>query len=252
MTAQSRPNHTRFLEKLFEFSKPLLGHALDAKKRGDEGEHRPNFGAVFYGHAEIQGTLDSLELIRSLMLRAPPRTAAVKKPDYLRFLVGAYLQEVYILRERLIKYAKKVQRIYKPEGALGRRLEDMAKVVENAFDAMTEHRGAHVHAQRYDDHDLNYTAMLFMVSLHGDHLSAMESAAFAREAAKHYRAQSQKWAGIVADNLESLDVLLDSYFGVLLKVTTASGKFAVPESPVALAVKPRYVRGAAKSGSKRH
>ena len=35
------------------------------------------------------------------------------KDEYIKFLVGAYLQEVYVLEQRLSAYAKKTSRLYK-------------------------------------------------------------------------------------------------------------------------------------------
>lgn len=240
------PTHGKFVELLMGVTTPIFTAGHEARKRGETPKHYPNFGAVFYGHAEIHSALDALELTRQLMLRAPPRSVAIKRHEYLRYLIGNYLQEVYILRERLITYAKKLSRIYKPGSPWAEHLDALPKLVENSFAAMTQHRGLHVHSERYEDEELNYLSMLYTIVYSADHLAPAEHAIYKREAGKLYKTLSAKWAGLVGDTIENMELLLETYFQVLISVTTASGSFQVPEAAAGAAAQPRYVRGAAK------
>jgi hypothetical protein len=106
----------KLLIAMADFAADYLRPLREAEKRGEKLV-RPTdsaFENVFFGFMEISDTLDVLALTETLFRLAPP-AKRIKKSQYLQFLIGAYLQEVYILEQRLKAYAKKTARLYKIE-----------------------------------------------------------------------------------------------------------------------------------------
>jgi len=99
------------------------------------------------GFREIESTLKTLSLIEAMLKVAPPRSRSISKFEYLKFVIGAHLQELYILDQRLTTYAKKVSRAYKT------RIDEapLAQSVLDTFDSLIKTRGEHVHVRRFED-----------------------------------------------------------------------------------------------------
>ena len=99
------------------------------------------------GFREIDATHNALRLIETLTGVAPPGSKHVNRGEYLTFLVGSYLQEVYILDQRLDAYAKRVGRAYKGS------LDPTAVMtpIRHIMNVILRRRGVHVHESRYED-----------------------------------------------------------------------------------------------------
>ncbi len=142
------------------FANAYVRPSYEARKRGEQFV-RPTdsaFAIVFFGFTEISSTLDALTLAETLIGHAPPSTKRVKKSEYLRFLIGAYFQEIYILEQRLTAYAKKIARLYKiTEQAL------LLESIQSTFGGIIKTRGAHVHSNRFSDEGLDLLTGLELV-----------------------------------------------------------------------------------------
>jgi len=181
------------------------------------------FQAVFTGLTEISSSIEALTLTENLLALTPPRSKRIKKDEYLKFLVAAYLQEVYILRERLVKYAKKIARLYAkhlgrdPAAAL---FEPLLASVDATLQGVTTTRGSHVHSQRFTDQDLDLVAMLSLVE------SINPSPEY--DLRLYYSLASGKWHQTVKKNNAETLKLLDIYFDWLYPVVTKDGKAYFP------------------------
>jgi hypothetical protein len=107
--------YDEMLKLMADFASAYLGPAWERKKAGQEHALPTDtqFSEIFYGFSEIGSALDALKLTEELLRLAPPRSKRIDKDSYLKFLVGSYLQELYILEQRLTAYAKKISRIYR-------------------------------------------------------------------------------------------------------------------------------------------
>src|SRR3989304_9602804 len=110
---------------------------------------------ILFGFTEIDASFKVLTDIPFYIKRFPPKNSNVSKARFLNYHVGNYLNEVYILRERLVTYQKVITRMYKHD----QRLAEMEKQVEkleilaSVFNGIVDTRGKHVHQKRYDDED---------------------------------------------------------------------------------------------------
>lgn len=90
----------------------------------------------------------------------------VDKSDYLRYHVGAYLQEVYIFKCRLFKFLSLVSRGAPKNIKLD--IEKFKKLLEASLDGILRTRGTHVHFSPYSEKDLDRLSTLDLLVSSGD------------------------------------------------------------------------------------
>lgn len=170
------------------------------------------------GFREIETTLSSLSLIETLIGVAPPRSKHVNRSEYLTFLVGGYLQEVYILDQRLDMYAKRISRAYK--GSIDPAA--LLSPIRHTMNAILRHRGAHVHQSRFEDRRLGFLQGVAYVQ----HLiEGLEVTA-----ARHYKHVQTEWHEQIRTNNLKILGLLEDYFGGLLSVVFKEGHLVLPRT----------------------
>ncbi len=77
-------------------------------------ESTQSFAKKFiFGFTEISSSLEAMELAETFIKSAGLENSPTKNTEYLRYHVHAYLQESYILKNRLENYAKKLNRLFK-------------------------------------------------------------------------------------------------------------------------------------------
>lgn len=218
--------------KRYQFAISKLGHkhvmpAYEARKNGVAFTMPQDaaFQVVFTGLTEISSSVDTLLLIETLLALSPPRSRRIQEEDYLKFLVGAYLQEVYILKQRLNAYATKISRLYTRH--LGKvpiilSLDSIVASIDLTLQGVTDARGKHVHAQRFSDDDLDMVAALSLMNRHNPSNEI--------NIRLHYSMVSSKWHKTVKKNNGETIKLLDIYFDWLYPVVSKDGEVYLPEA----------------------
>lgn len=220
MNQNAATGYARYQRAVSDLSCEYINPAWEAKKRG-KVLNRPTdsaFEALFRGFIEISDTLEALALTETLLGLAAPRSSKVKKDEYLKYLVGAYLQEVYILEQRLTAYAKKMLRLYNHPAHIPA-LEDS---IQSTFGGITRTRGAHVHSQRFTDEMLDMLARTSLVSIFKPE--------FAEDLHFEYKYVQRQWRKIVKTNNAATRAFLDQYFDELFVLISKSGKFVFPRT----------------------
>jgi hypothetical protein len=165
---------------------------------------------ILSGYAEIDSAFEVLRDIPLYLSRFPLKHLQISKTRYIKYHIGNYLNEVYILRERLRSYQKTITRMYKADS----RLSDMAMYVEklevlvSGFDDVVTLRGKHVHQERYDDEDFE---RLGLYETLGDIVNPVLSEIYPL-ALREYR---KKWLKTMSGNNNRIQEILDSYFEIL-------------------------------------
>lgn len=199
-----------------EYSDP----ARAAKKRGEELD-RPTdaaFAAIFYGFTEISNTLDALDLIETLIGLSVPRSKRIKKEEYLKFLIGTYLQEVYILEQRLTSYVKKLGRVYQVPGGF----KNLAAVIQDVFCGITRTRGSHVHSQRYSNQKLDMLTYLSLISTFKPDIK--DDLHFEYKLVRH------EWRKTVKENNAATRTLMDFYCDRLFEHISKNDQIFLPST----------------------
>jgi hypothetical protein len=204
----SQSNHEKINEDLI---KTVLGDRREPLSPVPMNKNEKFVVKVFRGCFEISSSIDRLKDFETYISKFPFSGTRVKREAYLQFIVEAHLQELYLLRERLISYGKIIERAYGPKSknkGVGPVLE---KYIINAFENLSNARSQHIHQIRYSDVALD-RLQLIGVLRKGKGALAHTLRSFQIEAAKdaHIRIkeQSRKWNRYVAK-------VLEQYFKVL-------------------------------------
>jgi hypothetical protein len=185
-----------------------MGLALSSKEK--------SLRRILSGFSEIEATFQVLNDIPFYIRRFPSKNVNISKTRFLYYHVGNYLNENYILRERLVTYQKIMTRMYKND----RRLAEMGKHVKkleilvSGFDGIVAARGKHVHQERYDDEDFERLNIYESMSKQDDPLASALGRLY-RVALREYR---KKWIKTISDNNEKIKEILDMYFEILYDV----------------------------------
>lgn len=208
----------KFQAAMADFAAEYLGPVVKARKAKTTLQ-RPEdatFSAIFEGFTEISAALDTLKLTSKLIGLAPPRSNSIRKDDYLKFLIGAYLQEMYILEQRLSSYAKKISRMYQ----IPTLPAFVQKLVYQPLEGLISTRGAHVHSRRYSDKQLDRLSTTALFESVGHELG--EDLWF------DYKWAQRHWMEQVKKNNDTTLKIVDSYFDVLHEVICSGSKVLWP------------------------
>ena len=212
------PNLDDVIKAMADFASDYLDPAYKSKKAGTELK-RPTdaaFVSIFRGYIEISESLDSLELAERLIGLAPPRAKGVDKAKYLSFVIAAYLQDIYILEQRMTAYATKVSRLYN----LPNLPSLVHKIVYQPLENIIKARGAHVHTRRFADEHLDAvgTFALFKRVGHelGQHLD------------DEYRTAQLHWKKLVKTNRVQIRQIVERYFKVIKAALLRDGRVKFP------------------------
>ncbi len=195
------------------------------KRTGRKNYHQ----LLTYHLTEIQTTLDTMRDIEFYMGRFPYDEAKIAKHRHLIFHVQAFLNELYILHERLLSLLKFVERQYRKDPRLDY-IKDVCKLLRNfVTESMKKGiaiRGHHVHEWRLSDNDHD---RLIGMSLHMrmPHVEVQKAfRAYYDSEYKKIRARRRKW---VASGNEVSQELVDGYFDALFEVVfDANGVMMYP------------------------
>lgn len=123
---------------------------LDGPKRVDSKPDRETIflAELFNGLSEIHNSYESLQDAELYVRRFPFGGTRITRDRYLRYVVENHLHEIYILKERLVKYLRRVERLYKKDKQLAsirRGAAPLYKLVSQSLSPLTTSRNTHVH-----------------------------------------------------------------------------------------------------------
>ena len=184
---------------------------------------------IFSGFYEIDASFQVLNDIPFYIRGFPPSNSNASKVRFLKYHVGNYLNENYILRERLVTYQKIITRMYKDDRYLGEMGKQVKKleILVSGFDSVVAMRGKHVHEKRYHDEDFERLDFFETMADKDDPLLSVLGE-FYFLALRNYR---KKWLRTISDNNKNLGEILDLYFEILYDVVfDKDGNFIDPNS----------------------
>jgi hypothetical protein len=191
---------------------------------------RKNYHQLLIYHlAEIQTTLDTMRDIEFYMGRFPYSEAKVARHRHLMFHVQAFLNELYILQQRLLRLLAFIERQHRKDARLDH-IKDVCAVMENFVTHSMKKgvaiRGRHVHEWRLsdNDHDRLIGMSLYMMTPSGSVQKAFK--AYYDSEYKRIRRSRREW---VASGIGVSQELVDGYFDELFKlVFDGNGRLVYP------------------------
>jgi hypothetical protein len=183
-------------------------------------------GELLTSFNEIACSYETLQDIEIYISSFPFNRSRTTPLRFLRFLIGAYLNEMYILRERLLTHLKRLKKLYSKDTRLRKILllvNRIDKVVLKQFEDISLLRGSHVHILRYSDKDIERLGILELLSAGFSHPTFSDLFRF------DYRATRSKWKKTIKSNNAKVKKLFDLYFeGIQPIVFDNTGKPIYP------------------------
>jgi hypothetical protein len=168
---------------------------------------------IFNELAEISESFVTLENIEVLLSRFPQRQKQISKSRFLLYHVQNYLNEVYILRERLVNFQKKVIRHSKEQRASKTQLiNGLSAAISLAFSPITEPRGKHVHERRFADTDISRLLDMEMLFIVTDQGMPEFSTLLHKYYDQIFKEVRKTWISKIHQNNKSTKEFLDVFF----------------------------------------
>jgi hypothetical protein len=200
---------------------------------------------VANGFKEISISFGRLKDLELYISNFPTLKEPIKKADYLRFLIENYLYEIYILKERLNKYTKKIMNSYiedKRYISIRKACNLLANMVEKNLENIISIRGKHIHQARYSDKDIDRLVSLFLYQEFLDEMKKILSSHYIiPNFQNEYKNLRKKWKKIFQENNKQIKILLNSYFEVMINIVfNDSGEILYPNKSKSIQNKKRF------------
>lgn len=166
---------------------------------------------IFKGFSEISTSFDTLKLVENFISINPPENDNINYGNYLIYHIHNYLQEMYIMKDRLDRYIEIINKNYKQkigENEINGIKDNLKKIIKSAFDNITKYqtgaRSKHVHDERYMDKELKWLSSTTLLANFHDE--------FKIESKQAYVIAKDKWYNTIKNNNKELEKILDMYF----------------------------------------
>jgi hypothetical protein len=176
------------------------------------------YSFLFNGFGEIILTFERLQDLETYISYFPKTKTSLAKINYLCLLIENHLNEIYILKERLVKYFKKIEDFYKGDcryTSVKNKCQQLINTVEYSVKNIKGLRHGHTHKFRYSDKDIK---RLETLSLHEEFLNESKkilpthTIPFIPNFKTKYRKVRNKWKKIFKKNNEDIKIVLNYCF----------------------------------------
>jgi len=191
------------------------------------------FAFLFNGFDEIYLTVERLNDLENYISNFPKTKSSLSKINYLRFLIENHFNEVYILKERLVSYLKKIERSYQKDhkqGLIKNKCQQLIDKIEESFQNIQRHRHIHIHRSRYSDKDISRLEALSineeLINKSKNILPSFIIPNFNNE----FKKARSKWKEIIMQNNKEIKKVLNYCFKeVNIIIFTKDGEISYPK-----------------------
>lgn len=213
--------YEQYLVTLMKAIKPVLVKSVKCQKLTKRDQTLQDFVNSFL---EINQAIDALKLSIRLAESAQPRLHSLDRTTYLRYHINAFLNELYILKERLKAHHSLALVIFRPrlnvkEKKIFKRA--MSLWLKENLSNSIQVRNYHVHESRYTNELINYAEILSIPKLSETELT--NAVELVEKLSKY------KWLNEAKSYLSNLDCVLDTYCDVIYSGCFPKGKIVIPK-----------------------
>lgn len=186
---------------------------------------------IFRPISEIFNTVESIENIAIYIRTFPYKRQGISKVSYLKYHVENYLNELYLLKNRLIAHLNLIEKSYKKSATslhVSQKIKPLYDVISKVLEGYVELRGIHVHQYRYSDYDFDRLSFLEL-------LSRGKTEDNFKQIIKNllndaYSETRKKWIAKINSDVDGIHGLLEFYFEQLISALIADGKLIFPDN----------------------
>ena len=188
---------------------------------------------LFRPMLEIFSAMEIIENIPIYISSFPYAKSKISKLSYIEYHLENFMNEVYILEERLHAYLNLIERAYRKEtnaNHIKKVLKQTSKYVLDSLKNIRSLRGAHVHKLRYSDNDLDQLSTLRLLSTYKDKGGEEDLPFYYRSDYfdTQYKTIRKEKVKTIKDVSEKLWDILERCFDAILSVTSKDGEIIYP------------------------
>jgi len=175
------------------------------------------FSKLYIGFKEISDSYYCLIDIETYISRFPYGDTMISKTRHLAYHMENYINEVYILKERLTSYFNIIGRLYRKDKKHPNILKitkSLFSFVNNSLKGIIDTRGSHVYKARFNDEDIDKLSTQELLAVHGGEELQLIGNIFKMD----YRAKRKKYKVIIKRNNTSIKQMLDACFEILFEI----------------------------------
>jgi hypothetical protein len=185
---------------------------------------------LFRPLSEIIQTVQSIENIAVYIKSFPYKRQKISRVAYLKYHVENYLNEIYVLKNRLISYLQLIDKSYKKSTAgseVSKKTLPLYTLTSEALKNYTDIRGAHVHKYRYSDDDFDRLSSLELLTMvEREDKFGIIMVNLSNQAYSEIRT---KWVKKINSDITEINRLLEIYFENILLAITKDEELIFPD-----------------------
>lgn len=186
---------------------------------------------LFRPFSEIMQATESIRNIAIYARSFPYKRQGVSRATYLKYHVENYLNELYLLKNRLIAYLTLIDKSYRKSDIaehVSKTIAPLYTVVSDTLKNYIDVRGAHVHKHRYSDDDFDRLSTLELLTLGGreDEFGTIMTHLSDRA----YGEIRKKWVLKISTDIKGINTLLEFYFEMLLRAISEDAILKLPSN----------------------
>ncbi|MCK5331486.1 MAG: hypothetical protein KAK01_08760 [Candidatus Marinimicrobia bacterium] len=186
---------------------------------------------LFRPYSEIIDSTETIKTILFYIRRFPFDDEQISRVSYFKYHIENYLNELYILKNRLLRYLKILDKAYKKSNNYAK-IEKLFKPLHSSipeiFESYTKTRGIHVHEYRYSDDDITHLQSIELL-LKGNLNEAQEL--FIQQYFKNeYKNIRKKWVSKIKNDVNSIDSIIESYFKAIISAISKGNDIKYPSN----------------------
>jgi hypothetical protein len=207
-----------------QFFHTVVKSLLDSKSpivKLKQNPYQRYFSMLFYGWTEIITSYDVLLNIEVYTQRFPYKEAEVTNGNYLRYHIGNYLNELYILEKRLTSYISRIARANRKSPNRDKYEETnrlINDLTEKSFANAEKNRGIHVHEHHFSGIDIErLEAQKVFVDIGLDGIPEYKDSYQSINKTRNSEMQKIRriWNTQIITNNQVIKKILDSYFDII-------------------------------------
>jgi len=227
-----------------ELTKVIFNAFFDSKKPNYLNIKQSNkeiflYNSLFDPYNEILYSYDTLKDIKYYCNNFPFQKENLRI-RYLRYNIENYLNEMYILKNRLESFPKKLERLYKNCSKINnKKFKNFQLIFKDKFNKYDKIRGEHVHQYRYYDKDIkrlslieNLTPDILEIIEINKNSNTIDGIEVKDIPYKYYLDEynkiKNKWIKRINNDLKIIKILLNFYFKGLRIIITENNKLIYP------------------------
>ena len=179
------------------------------------------FKEIFYLFNEIINISESVVDHQIYIRRFPYQNTRIEKSRHLRHNVESFINDVSILKYRLIRFSNKINKLYKSKiftVDISEKIKKLNNNLKKSFEPITEIRDAHIHIKRFDDYDLSRLEGLELLLRNFRDTNIIKDINLSHYINSEYKVIRKRFSKEIKTTISDIKIILDEYFTVLSEI----------------------------------